>query len=224
MKIVLVVAAHSDDEVLGCAGTIAKHVASGDKVHGLFMTDGISSRHVANHKVVERERQNSAQKAAEILGTTSIQILNFPDNKMDSVPLLDITQVIEEIILKIQPEIIYTHHVGDLNVDHQITSKAVMTACRPQPNFCVKEIYSFEILSSTEWQISGYLPFTPNVFIDISDYIDVKKMALKAYEDEMHNPPHSRSIENSLRLSSIRGNEVGIDFAEAFTLIRRIEK
>ena len=99
-----------------------------------------------------------------------------------------------------------------------------MTACRPQPNFCVKEIYSFEILSSTEWQISGYLPFTPNVFIDISDYIDVKKMALKAYEDEMHNPPHSRSIENSLRLSSIRGNEVGIDFAEAFTLIRRIEK
>ena len=224
MKIVLVVAAHSVDEVLGCAGTIAKHVASGDKVHVLFMTDGISSRHVANHKVVERERQNSAQKAAEILGTTSIQILNFPDNKMDSVPLLDITQVIEEIILKIQPEIIYTHHVGDLNVDHQITSKAVMTACRPQPNFCVKEIYSFEILSSTEWQISGYLPFTPNVFIDISDYIDVKKMALKAYEDEMHNPPHSRSIENSLRLSSIRGNEVGIDFAEAFTLIRRIEK
>jgi len=224
MKIVLVVAAHSDDEVLGCAGTIAKHVASGDKVHVLFMTDGISSRHVANHKVVERERQNSAQKAAEILGTTSIQILNFPDNKMDSVPLLDITQVIEEIILKIQPEIIYTHHVGDLNVDHQITSKAVMTACRPQPNFCVKEIYSFEILSSTEWQISGYLPFTPNVFIDISDYIDVKKMALKAYEDEMHNPPHSRSIENLLRLSSIRGNEVGIDFAEAFTLIRRIEK
>jgi LmbE family N-acetylglucosaminyl deacetylase len=224
MKIVLVVAAHSDDEVLGCAGTIAKYVASGDKVHVLFMTDGISSRHVANHKVVERERQNSAQKAAAILGTTSIQILNFPDNKMDSVPLLDITQVIEEIILKIQPEIIYTHHVGDLNVDHQITSKAVMTACRPQPNFCVKEIYSFEILSSTEWQISGYLPFTPNVFIDISDYIDVKKMALKAYEDEMHNPPHSRSIENSLRLSSIRGNEVGIDFAEAFTLIRRIEK
>jgi LmbE family N-acetylglucosaminyl deacetylase len=222
MKIVLVVAAHSDDEALGCAGTIAKHVASGDKVHVLFMTDGISSRHVVNHKMVERERQNSAQKAAAILGTTSIQTLNFPDNKMDSVPLLDITQVLEEVILKIQPEIIYTHHVGDLNVDHQITSKAVMTACRPQPDFCVKEIYVFEVLSSTEWNTPGVEFFSPNVFIDITDYIDLKKQVLEVYSEEMRQSPHSRSVDNALRLNALRGNSVGVDYAEAFELIRMI--
>ncbi len=170
-KNVLVVAAHSDDEALGCAGTIAKHVAAGDKVHVIFMTNGVGSRNTTSNSDIEN-RQAAARKSADILGVTSMKHFDFPDNKMDTVPLLDIVKSIENVINKLQPEIIYTHHIGDLNIDHQITHKAALTACRPQPGFCVKEIYAFEVLSSTEWQIPEYLPFTPNVYIDVSNQIE----------------------------------------------------
>ena len=122
-KKVLVVAAHSDDEALGCAGTISKHIASGDIVHVLYMTDGVSSRNISVDEV--EKRKISAQMACDILDVTSMTCFNFPDNKMDSVPLLDITQAIEKVITKLQPGIIYTHHIGDLNIDHQVTHKAV---------------------------------------------------------------------------------------------------
>jgi LmbE family N-acetylglucosaminyl deacetylase len=220
-KIVLVVAAHSDDEALGCAGTMAKHIAVGDPVHIVFMTDGVGARNGDSNNV--NERQSSAQKAAEILSVTSIRNLSFPDNKMDSMPLLEVTQALEKVISEIQPDIIYTHHVGDLNIDHQITHKAVMTACRPQPRFCVKEIYAFEVLSSTEWQTPSLLPFLPNVFVDISKYIETKRAVLEAYAEEMHQTPHSRSEENAINLAGVRGNSVGVAYAEAFFSLREIK-
>jgi len=216
MKNILIIAAHSDDEALGCSGTIAKHIAQGDNVYFLFMTDGVSSR-VDNDAEV---RFAAVKKVSKILKVNSFDNFNFPDNKMDSIPLLNVVKKIESKIKQIQPEVIYTHHIGDLNIDHQITHKAVMTACRPQPDFCVKEIYSFEILSSTEWQTPGYLPFTPNVFIDITDYINIKEQVLKSYSNEMRRSPHSRSIDNVIRLNALRGNSIGIDYAEAFMLIR----
>ncbi len=220
-KSVLVVAAHSDDEALGCAGTMIKHVAQGDEVHLLFMTDGVGSRKVKDNDV--NERLTSAQKAAEIMQVSSLTNLDFPDNKMDTVALLDVTQAIEEKIAELQPEIIYTHHIGDLNIDHQITHKAVMTACRPQPGFCVKEIYAFEVLSSTEWQTPGLKPFIPNVFVDITDYIESKRKVLNAYMVEMRQVPHSRSIENIISQASVRGNAVGLEYAESFCLVRGVK-
>ena len=220
-KNVLVVAAHSDDEALGCAGTIAKHIASNDNVYLLFMTDGVGSRHVTRDKVIDR--QEKATRVAKILSISSMENLNFPDNKMDSVPLLDITQSIEKKISEVKPDIIYTHHIGDLNIDHQITHKAVMTACRPQPGFSVKEIYAFEILSSTEWQTPGHLSFSPNVFVDITDFIDIKHQVLDVYREEMRQIPHSRSIENAIRLNSLRGNSVGQEYAEAFIMLRLVK-
>ncbi len=220
-KQILVVAAHPDDEVLGCAGTIVRHTIGGDKVHLLFMTDGVGSRLGKGNSVITRG--SAAENAAKILGVTSVENLDFPDNSMDSVPLLDVTKAIEAKIEKLQPKVIYTHHLGDLNVDHQITHKAVMTACRPQPDFCVKEIFAFEVLSSTEWQTPRYLPFMPNVFVDIGKQIDVKRKALEAYRKEMRQPPNSRSIENSIRLSAIRGNTVGVEYAESFVLLRKIK-
>ena len=218
---ILVIAAHSDDEALGCSGTLLKHVTQGDAVHLLFMADGTSSRVGKSSKI--ESRFAIAQEAAKILGVNSIENLNFPDNKMDSVPLLDIVREIENRVDKIRPEIIYTHHIGDLNIDHQVTHKAVITACRPQPESCVKELYAFEILSSTEWQTPAHLPFTPNVFIDITDYIDIKKQVLEVYSEEMRQSPHSRSIDNTIRLSSLRGSTVGVIYAEAFELIRSIQ-
>ena len=220
-KQILVVAAHSDDEVLGCAGTIVRHINAGDKVHLLFMTDGVGSRLGVNISV--NSRILAAENSAKILGVTSVENLDFPDNSLDGLPLLDIIKVIEAKIEKLQPQVIYTHHLGDLNVDHQITHKAVITACRPQPDFCVKEIFAFEVLSSTEWQTPGYFPFMPNVFVDIGKQIDVKRKALEAYSKEMRQPPNSRSIENSIRLNALRGNTVGVEYAESFVLLRKIK-
>jgi N-acetylglucosamine malate deacetylase 1 len=218
-KTVLVIAAHSDDEALGCSGVISKHVSKGDSVHLLFMTDGVTSRSESEDS---DNRLTSALNASKILRVASFANFNFPDNKMDSVSLLDIVKEVENKISEIQPEIIYTHHIGDLNVDHQTTHKAVVTACRPQSNFCVKEIYAFEVLSSTEWQTPNIMPFSPNVFIDITEYIDIKKQVLEIYSEEMRQPPHSRSIDNALRLNALRGNSIGVDYAEAFELIRMI--
>jgi LmbE family N-acetylglucosaminyl deacetylase len=222
MSVILVVAAHSDDEVFGCGGTIAKHIASGDKVHVVFMTNGVGSRNTSFKEA--QERRKASQDVANILGISSTQQFEFPDNKMDTIALLDVVQLIEKVIDKLQPEIIYTHHIGDLNIDHQVTHKAVMTACRPQPGFCVKEIYAFEVLSSTEWQTPNYLPFIPNTFVDITEYIEVKRKVLEAYNEEMLEPPHSRSIDNAIRLNVLRGNSVGVDHAEAFILIRSLKK
>jgi LmbE family N-acetylglucosaminyl deacetylase len=222
MKNILVIAAHPDDEVLGCGGTINRHVDSGDTVNVLFMSDGVTSRNI--NGLEQDSRNQSAFEACSILGTQEPNFLDYPDNKMDSLALLDIVQAVEGIINNLKPDIIYTHHSGDLNIDHRITHQAVMTACRPQPNFSVKEIYSFEVLSSTEWQTQDKLPFLPNYFIDIAPFIENKRKALHVYSSEMHAEPHSRSIENVLRLNAVRGNSVGLYYAEAFMVLRKITR
>ena len=223
-KIVLIVAAHPDDEVLGCGGTIARHLAESDIVHIVFMADGVTSRGVCTNSAEHNERNHAALEASQILGiTTHLTFLGFPDNRMDTIALLDITQSLEKVIKTIQPEIIYTHHYGDLNIDHQITHKAVMTACRPQPSFCVKEIYAFEVLSSTEWQVQPSLSFVPNIFVNIGDFISSKEKALAVYREEMRPSPHSRSIENAVRCAALRGNSVGVEYAEAFQLLKIIK-
>lgn len=219
-KIVLVVAAHTDDEAIGCAGTIARHIAEGDQVHLLFMTDGVGSRDLQSNEALAR--LNAAHQAAKILGVSSFSNLRFPDNRMDSVSLLDIVKQIETQITEIQPEVIYTHHLGDLNIDHQVTHQAVVTACRPQPGFCVKEIYAFEVLSSTEWQTPGFFPFIPNFFVDITDFIATKVKTLEAYSVEMRETPHSRSMQHIEVLAKHRGHSIGVHAAEAFMLIRSI--
>jgi len=218
---VLIIAAHPDDEALGCSGTIAKHAEEGDKVHLLFICDGVSSRSNSSDNDVEK-RKLAAKKSANFLGAESIEFFDFPDNKLDTVPLLKVVQCIEKVIERFRPLVIYTHHIGDLNIDHQITHKAVMTACRPKPDFCVKEIYTFEVLSSTEWQTPGVLQFTPNVFVDIGQHINIKQKSLKAYREEMLQPPHTRNIDNVLRLNALRGNSIGVEYAEAFQLVRML--
>ncbi len=152
MKNVLVVAAHPDDEILGCGGAMARHVEHGDDVHVLFVADGVSSR--GGDFSIDEHRQMSI-RANEEVGTHSPRFLDFPDNQLDSVPLLQIVQGIEPHIEDISPRIIYTHFSGDLNIDHSIVNRAVMTACRPQPNFPVQEIYAFEVPSSTGWLPNG---------------------------------------------------------------------
>lgn len=221
-KTVLVVVAHADDEALGCGGTIARHVAAGDHVHVIFVADGVTSRLGAGGEEQAR-RQQAAENARKVLGISEISFLGFADNRLDSLPLLDIVQPLELCINKLAPKIVYTHHYGDLNVDHRVTHQAVMTACRPLPDATVREILTFEVMSSTEWSSVGWAPFLPNLFVNISAaQLEVKMRALEAYGLEMRDSPHSRSLEHMRCLAQHHGNCVGFDAAEAFMVIRQL--
>lgn len=220
-KTIAIIVAHPDDEALGCGGSIAKHVASGDDVHVLFLADGVTSRGNITGNAYD-ERMDAANAAQTVLGVKSIINFGFPDNRMDNVPLIDIVQTLEKSLAKIGPQIIYTHHAGDLNVDHRICSQAVMTACRPMPGSVVERIVTFEVLSSTEWGFPGLEPFIPNHFVDITQYIDKKVAALHAYATEMRQAPHSRSIEHIRALARHRGHSIGVSDAEAFMILRSI--
>ena len=225
MKRILIVAAHPDDEVLGCGGTIARHTLHGDEVYCLILGEGIRARYrrQAEAKKELKQLKLDAQKAAGILGIKRISFRDFHDNRFDTIPLLDIVRAVEEGKEEVRPEVVYTHHEGDLNIDHQITLRAVLTACRPLAGETVKEIYSFEVPSSTGWsspEAQSY--FMPNVFVDIAETFDKKIEALKAYKSEIREYPHPRSPE-ALRAIAMRwGSTVGREAAEAFELIRAI--
>lgn len=223
-EVIMVVAAHPDDEVLGCGGVIAKHILSGDKVNVLFMADGVTSRSSNSIESDLKNRKESARSALDILGVLAAPVfLDLPDNKMDTIPFLDIVKLLEEQIFRIKPSTIYTHNSVDLNIDHRITHKAVMTACRPLPNSTLKNIFSFECLSSTGWFGSATSKqFVPNMFVDISDFMDLKIKALEQYSTEMCKYPHSRSVESVLNLAKYRGSSVGIYAVESFIVERTI--
>ncbi|WP_037353031.1 PIG-L deacetylase family protein [Selenomonas sp. FC4001] len=224
---VLVVAAHPDDEVLGCGGTILRHVANGDEVHIMIMAEGLTSRDnqrdVGLRQGELSELHRNAHKVSELLGAKKLTLLDFPDNRMDSVELLDVVKQIEAEVDNFCPDIVYTHHAGDVNIDHLITHNAVVTACRPLPGNTVKELYFFETLSSTEWQIpTGDKIFMPQMYVNIDKHLDKKIKALHLYESEMRKYPHSRSYEAVEILSKLRGFSVGIEYAEAFMVGRII--
>ena len=216
----MVVAAHPDDEVLGCGATIARHSAGSDIVDVLILGTGALSRdHPAPGDVAALERQ--ARQAGKILGAREVRVLDFPDNRFDSVDLLDIVKRVETEIARTGPEVIYTHHVGDLNIDHRRTAEAVVTACRPLEPGGVRRILSFEVPSSTEWQAPAAQPaFVPNVFMDVTDSLERKLEALKAYSGEIRSFPHPRSVEALTALARWRGANAGFRAAEAFVLIR----
>ncbi|OOE85048.1 PIG-L deacetylase family protein [Salinivibrio sharmensis] len=224
MKSVLIIAAHPDDEVLGCGGTIAKHIHNGDKVSIKFMTNGVAARPGIEDRDVEKRKQ-SALKALDVLGVEEENIVfgEFPDNSMDILPLIEVVKSIEKIVEEVNPEIIYTHFSNDLNIDHRISHQAVMTACRPQSSSPVKEIYCYEVLSSTEWNSYTCSKFNPNKFVSITQFWQKKSEALYAYHQEMRDFPHSRSFETVEALATLRGAIVGLQKAEAFQIERIIE-
>lgn len=222
-NIIAVIAAHPDDEALGAGGTIAKHARNGDAVHILFLADGVGARDDMDGL---EERHVATFNAAKEMGVAkeNVHFEFFPDNRMDSVALLDVVKKVEAFITKVQPNIIYTHHAGDLNIDHVVTAKAVMTACRPLAGLSVKKIYGFEVLSSTEWQAPrAENAFLPSHFVNITDTLEDKMKCLKAYDLEMRPFPHSRSYEAVRALAVYRGVSAGYEAAEAFTVIRSME-
>jgi LmbE family N-acetylglucosaminyl deacetylase len=224
---VLVVAAHPDDEVLGCGGTLARLADEGREAHILLMADGETSRDfdAALGDVTARlaARKAAAQRACTILGCASVEVLALPDNRLDSVELLHLVKEIESLVERYRPSVVLTHHFGDVNVDHRLIHDAVIAACRPQPGHPVKELLFFEVPSSTEWRPAGSAAaFNPNWFVDITATLHRKIEALMAYEDELREFPHPRSIKAITALANWRGATVGLEAAEAFALGRKI--
>jgi LmbE family N-acetylglucosaminyl deacetylase len=221
---VLCVAAHPDDEVLGCGGTLARHAAAGDEVHVCLVAEGLTSRIKGGSAADLADLAAAARRADALLGVRETVLLGLPDNRLDEMARLDVIQRIEQVLARVQPEVVYTHAACDLNLDHQIVHEAVLTACRPLPDQGVKRILCFEVPSSTEWRGAGSAPaFVPNWFVDISATLAAKRAALGEYAGEMRPWPHARSIEACEHLARWRGASVGVVAAEAFMLARLCE-
>ena len=223
---ILVVAAHPDDEVLGCGGTIAKLASEGHAVSILILGEGVTSRFSdpkdANPKELEK-LHTQAKSIGAFLGAKEVTLAKLPDNRFDSIDLLDVIKVIEDEVNRFKPEIVYTQHGGDLNVDHAITFRAVLTATRPLKGCSVKKVYGYEVHSSSEWAFQQFAPvFYPNTFVDIGATLEKKIQAMAMYEGEARPFPHPRSPE-ALRAGALKwGSVAGVPAAEAFQLIRDI--
>lgn len=219
---VLVVAAHPDDEILGLGGTLVKHAQSGDTVETLILATGATSRDADDYETVAALR-NAANAAADVMGCSPPRFAELPDNRMDSLNLLDVVKVIEAAVNDICPEVVYTHWPYDLNIDHQIACRAVLTACRPLPSSKVRAIYAYETVSSSEWNFLGEAKtFAPNRFVDIKDTLETKIHALQHYSHEMRQFPHARSYEAIRALATMRGAQSGVFAAEGFVLLREV--
>jgi LmbE family N-acetylglucosaminyl deacetylase len=223
---VLVLAAHHDDEVLGCGGTIARLAAAGRPVTVAILGEGPVSRPDTDPDGAARVRsaqRAAAEQAAVVLGVRRAVFGDFPDNRFDTVPMLRLAQWVEGVVAKTGPGLVLTHFAGDLNVDHAATFRAALTALRPLAGSTVRGLYSFETPSATEWA-AGALPrpFNPNVFVDIAGYLETKLRALEAYAEELREAPHPRSREGVLQLAGLRGNAAGVNAAEAFEAVRTV--
>lgn len=223
----LVIAAHPDDDILGCGGTLSK-LAKRNLVKIIFLGEGSSCRfklYSANQNLVKKainDREKSAKKALRYLGVKDYDFFNLPCGRLDTVPILEINKIIENEIKKYTPDTIFTHSENDCNNDHRIIFRSTMMATRPLGKNIVKKIFSFEILSSSEWNYTN--EFCPNYFEILNEQnIKSKWKALSFYKSEIQKFPHPRSKEGIYNLAKLRGSQAGVKFAEAFKLIREFK-
>lgn len=219
----LVIAAHPDDEVLGCGGTMRKLADRGEAVFIAILGEGITSRYGAREgadKALIAQLHQKSEKAAELVGAKDLFMYGLPDNRFDTMPLLDVVKIIEELVDKLAPDTIYTQHGGDLNIDHVVTFRATLTATRPMRDSPVKAVYTYEVASSTEWSFQQFAPvFRANTFVDISETLETKIAAMQVYESEARTFPHPRSPE-ALRAAARRwGSVIGLESAESFDAV-----
>lgn len=198
----------------------------GNTVYIVILGEGITSRYEQREKADQsllQELHSRSNQVAELLCAKDLFMFKLPDNRFDTVPLLDVIKIIEELIERLDPQVIYTHHGSDLNIDHRIVHQAVLTATRPMQGQPVREIYTFEVPSSTEWAFGQFQPaFQPNIFVDITASLETKIQAMALYESETRSFPHPRSPEAIQTIARRWGSVVGCGAAEAFELIRAI--
>lgn len=225
---VLCVVAHPDDEVLGVGGTLARHAESDDDVHICILSDGVTSRYDEVDTEAEaeiRQRRDRAQAACDRLDAESVSLHEFPDNQFDTVPLLDIVQTVEAEIDAQEPDVVYTHHYGDLNVDHKLTCRAVVTATRPLTDSNVTRVLAAETLSASEWAVpESDNAFQPTSFVNIGSHLEAKLEALECYEDELRASPHPRTVKTVRQNAEVWGSKAGVTAAEPFELLREVRR
>ena len=214
----LIIAAHPDDEVLGCGGLIAKGTRAGHEFHVLILTDGADTRYPRKMRGVLRR---NAAAAGRILGSKSVVFGGLPNQKLDAIPLLRVVGTVERHIAKLRPDTVFTQSQGDLNEDHRVAYQAALTATRPIPGQCVRRLYTYFVASSTEWnQLPGSTAFVPNVFVDIARQLPKKLAAMGCYPSECRPYPHPRSLEALRAYAHYWGLASGREFAEPFFLVR----
>jgi LmbE family N-acetylglucosaminyl deacetylase len=212
---VLVIAPHGLDEALGCGGAMALHAAAGQVVRTLVLF-GDGTGH-------DGRRREAAGRVASVLGTEAPRFAGFPENRSDTVPLLDLVAAVERQVNELRPGTVYVSHGGNLNIDHQSAFRATATALRPVPGTPVREFYGYEIPSSTDWAPPGFgAAFEPTRFVDIAPVLDRKLEALRIYEFELRPEPHARSLAAVTNVIHARGATVGLAAAEAFMTYRTI--
>jgi LmbE family N-acetylglucosaminyl deacetylase len=218
---VVVLGAHPDDEILGAGGTLAQHVLGGDEVHAVVLADGASSRAPDEMKVA---LEKNATRAAETIGFASVRLESLPDQRLDTVPFIDLTQMIESILDDIQPHVVYTHFPGDVNADHGLVARATWTACRPYARPQLRRFAVFETPSSTEWAWPvNDSSLQPNLFVDITETLDTKIAAMECYQSELRDYPHPRSSRSLRERAAFWGSQVGRLAAEPFRILRDVQ-
>ncbi|SHK76372.1 PIG-L deacetylase family protein [Desulforamulus aeronauticus] len=216
-KRVMVIAAHPDDELLGCGGTIARHAEEGDEVCSVIVCEGESLRYVG----LNVNQVAATERAAQILGVSQVHTLKFLDQKLDTYCLVDVIIAIEKVVDTFKPQIVYTHHSGDLNKDHRIVFEAASVALRPLSKH-LEEMYSFYIVGSTEL---AYSPkFEPDTWVNISKTLQKKLNAFACYESEVRKYPHPRSLGGLENLARYVGNQCYMEAAEMFETVRRVKR
>jgi len=221
---VLAVVAHPDDEVLGCGGTLAAHARAGHEVRALVLAEGATSRDPERDTGLRGEAiealQLAARRAAREIGALAPLFAGLPDNRLDVIARREIVERVATAVRDVEPQVIYTHHGTDLNLDHCIVHDCVLEVVRYGGGGAVRSVRAFETVSSTEWMPTGLaLGFRPNLFIDISTTLDRKLAALRQYAVEMRASPHPRSYDGVQRQARARGATVGVEAAEAFRLV-----
>jgi LmbE family N-acetylglucosaminyl deacetylase len=211
---VLVIAAHPDDELLGCGGTVALHTRAGDEVTSVIVCEGESLRYGPGGV----GQRSHIHRAADTLGVRTVHTLNFPDQRLDTKTLTDIITPLEQIVREVRPQLVYVQHGGDINRDHQILFQATLVATRPtEPS--IQAVYAFDTACSTEWAYPR--TFSADTWVDISSTLDLKLQAMACYESEVREYPHPRSLEALQYRARAWGNQHCLDAAEAFQTIRR---
>ena len=223
---ILIIAAHPDDDLLGCGGTIIRSIENKSKIKILFLGEGVSARFPSNEnskacQAAIRSREQSAIKCLKSLGISNFEFNHFLCTRFDSYPILDFVRVIEKLIKEIRPNIVFTHHLSEVNIDHVITHRATEIACRPISKISVKKIYTFEAICSSNFKFKK--KFCPNTYVDIKEYMKRKIKALRYYKNEIRNYPFPRSVLGIETQARYRGMQSGLEFAEAFELVRSLE-
>lgn len=223
-KKILILVAHSDDESFGCGGLIKKLSKNKNNIKIVSFTNGVGSRFKNDIQKIYR-RQKSSLNASKILGFKWLAQYDYPDNQLDKISLLEIIKKIEQHKKKFQPHIVLTHNFSDLNIDHRKIAEATLTAFRPEPNEKLEQLITFEVPSATDFRVlKNEKNFLPNYFVNIEKFLNYKIQAIKCYKDELKKYPHSRSLIGVKNLNKMRGNQSGLNYAEAYEIIRKIEK